>query len=50
MELFSRLGGGQPMIFWAVVMTPCTAFLSSAVEPAYHTFRQCVSTHTTDER
>ena len=36
----SRLVRRQPMIFWAVFMTLCTAFLSSAVEPAYHTSRQ----------
>ena len=42
-EMFSRLGRGQPMIFWAVFMTLCTAFLSLAVEPAYQTPRQYVS-------
>ena len=45
----SRLVRGQPMIFWAVFMTLCTAFLSSAVEPAYHTPRQYVSTLSTEE-
>ena len=45
----SRLVRGQPMIFWAVLMTLCTAFLSLAVEPAYHTPRQYVSTVSTKE-
>lgn len=45
-----RMGKGQPMIFWAVLMTFCTAFLSLAVEPEYHTFRQYVKTTSTDER
>lgn len=40
----STLGRGQLMIFWAVFMILCSASLSSAVEPAYHTPRQYVST------
>ncbi|CAI5657458.1 unnamed protein product [Oreochromis niloticus] len=32
----SRLGREQPVIFWAVLMTLCSAFLSAAEHPAYH--------------
>lgn len=41
----SRVGRGQPMIFWAVLMTLCIAPLSLAVDPAYKTIRQYVVTH-----
>ncbi|MED6273202.1 hypothetical protein CHARACLAT_004220 [Characodon lateralis] len=37
MAMFSRLGRGQLMIFWAVFMTLCITFLSSADKPVYHT-------------
>ena len=47
--MFSRLGSGQPMIFCAVFITLCTAFLYAAVEPAYQTLKQYVSTLTTED-
>lgn len=34
-EMCSRVSRGQLRTFWAVFLTLCTAFLSSAVEPVY---------------